>query len=148
MALQNVEIFVELNDNDLETLNFSSLDLEEALREAGIQANIRYSVPPDRLNSSDRTKSTVLTIVASAGLVMAVGQAISGILRTFQNRPRLVEYFEIVELSKDSESSETRYERIKRFDLLQPAPDGEKSKGSVSVTKSGGFVLKIENGNK
>lgn len=107
-----------------------------------------YQTSPFDVDVDDRDKDLVLTILASSGLILSIGIAISKILRAFYRKPFLVEFYDIVEaIDHDGRVLKDRrgnpiLRSVKRYELIEPRPDTEKANAEFSWSESKGVVIK------
>lgn len=150
MSNTQTRIFIEVEPELQQLLNDNRLSIEEILRQHNIPADIGYGEFPDGAGeTSTRTKDPALIIFTSAILVLAVGSAISQVLRTLQRRPQLVEWYELVELRDANgnllldKKGAPKYKRVKRFELLEPRAEDTNRALQTSLNSEGEIVIKF-----
>lgn len=148
MTTQEVNIFIELSSDLQDFFDVNSLDIGDCLREQGVSCVTSYQVLPDH-DKKNPEKSLALVILAGAGGILAVGQAVSQILQTIYRRPHLVESYEYVTVL-DSNGNALRDEdgafivkKIKNHKLLEAVKQNEKSNFDISMTETKGILLKF-----
>jgi hypothetical protein len=149
MSDTQTPIYLELSPELQQLPNDNSLSVDDILRQQNIPAEVSYSILPDEPEAGARSKDPVMMILASAAVVLAVGAAISRVLHTFQRRPQLVEYYELVEL-KDSEGNILRdqkgkpqLKRLKKYELLEPRKEDSNQSVDIGLNTTNGLVIKF-----
>jgi hypothetical protein len=146
MTDTQTQIYLELSPELQQLLNDNGLSVDEILREKNVSAEVTYGVLPDEPEAGARSKDPVMIILASAAVALAIGTAISEVLRTLQRQPQLVEYYELVEL-KDvtgnvllDKKGKPQLKRVKKCELLEPGKQDSNRSFSVGL---GPLVIKF-----
>ena len=94
--MSEIKIYLELS-NDLQQLLYdNNISISEILTQQDINADISYGVIPDNEVEEGRNKDIATLILASSAAVIAIGVAISLVLRPILRRPILVQCEELV----------------------------------------------------
>jgi hypothetical protein len=143
------QIYLELPPELQQLLNDNRLSIDEILRQQNVPAEVTYGVLPDEPEANTRSKEPVMIILASAAVALAVGSAISQVLRTLHRRPQLVEYYELVE-KKDANGNVLRdrkgnpqLKRLKRYELLEPRKEDSNQSLEIGLNPANGLVIKF-----
>jgi hypothetical protein len=149
MSGTQTQIYLELPPELQQLLNDNGLSIDEILRQQNVPAEMTYGVLPDEPEASARSKDPVMIILASAAVALAVGSAISQVLRTLQRRPQLVEYYDLVEL-KDTRGNvlldkkgKPQLKRLKKYELLEPRKEGSSQSLEIDLNPANGLVIKF-----
>lgn len=124
-----IHIYVDLPPTLIQVLNENQLTLDGVLQSSGIDAAVEYAAMPYAQAPGARSKDVVPLIVASAGLVLSIGLAVSTILKTIYRRPIVTKILEPEELRdargnlvKDTEGN-PQYKLRTRYEMLEPRPE-------------------------
>jgi hypothetical protein len=154
MSSTQTQIYLELAPELQQLLNDNGLSIDDILRQQNLQAEVTYGVLPDQPETSARTKDPVLIILASSAAVLAVGSAISQVLRIVFHRPHVAEYYELVEL-KDAKGKvllnkkgKPQLKRVKKYEILEPRKEDSSQHTEVSWNTVNGLVLKFGSAEK
>jgi hypothetical protein len=154
MSDAKTQIYLELPPELQQLLSDNGLSVGEILSQQNVSAEVTYGVLPDEPETGGRTKDPVLIILASAAAALAVGSAISQVLRTLLRRPQMVEYYELVEL-KDAKGNilldkkgKPQLKRVKKYDLLEPRKEDSNQQVEVSWNTDNGLLLKFGSAEK
>ena len=128
-----VRIYLELAPELQQALDDNGINMEDILREAGVDARMSHDVLPlyneDGVQSRDLTQ--VITLLAGGAfagstLIATVGFTVSKILNTVYNKPIHVQYKEPVELRNadgnvilDKQGNPV-FKLVPRHEILQP----------------------------
>jgi hypothetical protein len=126
VAMEPLEIYVELSAAAERALADNGLSLEEIVRRAAAEATFRYEASPAG-SGSGRDKDVVTIILASGVAAGLIAHGISRVLATILNRPQMTEVEEFVAVTDANgapvrDSSGRPVTRIRRrFELLEPS---------------------------
>ena len=154
MSDMQTKIYLELPPELEQLLNDNDLSVDEILRQQNVPAKVTYGVLPDEPEAGVRSKDPAMIILASAAMALAVGSAISRVLRTLQRRPQLVEYYELVEL-EDSKGNvlldkkgKPQLKRLKKYELLEPRKEDSNQSLEINLNPANGLVIKFGSAEK
>ena len=144
--MDSIKIYVDLPNAFIIIMNENQLTLDAVIQSAGIDAEISYTAIPYTLDDGTHSKSLVPLIIASSGLILSIGIAVSTILKTIYRRPILTKIIEAEELRDASGNLEKntngnpQYKLVTRYEMLEPRKEDRQVKLEL---KAGAVILRF-----
>ena len=145
--MEKTKIYIEFSDDINELINTNSIDIPEVFREKNINAAISHEYAPYNYQNGERSKDLTLVILASSAAVLAIGAAISQIIRSLYRKPYLIQYSEIEEVRDDKGNivldfqGQPIFKPVTKYELLQPLAERNDNKLELKSDGSG-IVIK------
>ena len=126
----------------------NGLNIADILQNEKIDASVTIGFAPYQMVELIRKKEPVTIIIASSAAIISIAFAISKVLSTFYQRPKVVKLYEPIELRdakgniiKDKEGIPI-FKKIERYEILQPKLQ-EMQQAKISINSTNGVVIQI-----
>ncbi len=146
--MSDTKIYLDLSDEIQGALADNGLSIEDILQNESIEANVTKGVLPIQTEGGARTRDVVTIILAGSTAVVAIGFAISKVLKTIYSKPHLVELCENVEIRNEkgeilTEDGKPVFKTVKRVQLLEPERQGQSFNFETNFTLTNGVTMKF-----
>ena len=135
-------LYLELPVEIEQLLVEMEITIADILQRANIDADVAYRTRPDMSGEGLRSKGVELVILASATLILAIGQAVSQVMKTHHRRVRLVQVQSIEEV-RDADGNVIAFKNVERPELLEPRKMDSKRELEARYLNEQGFVLRF-----
>ena len=156
MANDNVadtKIYLELDDVLKRVLDDNELNISDILQNEEIEAVIILGVAPYQSEDNARNKEPITIIIASSIAVISVALAISKVLNTLYNKPKVVKIYEPVEL-RDAKGNilmdnkgNPIFKKIEKYEILQSKFE-ERHEIKATFDPKNGIIIQISSETK
>ncbi|MGH6820402.1 MAG: hypothetical protein ACREDU_06015, partial [Methylocella sp.] len=85
--MSTTQIYLDLPDELQQLLSENQISIADILHQQGIEAEVKLGTMPGQTEEGARDKDVATIILASAAAVIAIGWAISSVLRTLKHGP-------------------------------------------------------------
>jgi hypothetical protein len=153
-TMSDTKIYLDLSDDIQQLFYDNKISINDVMRQENIDSTISYGIIPGQEREGERSKDLTTIILASSAAVIAIGTAISQIIRTLQRKPHLVKYIELIEL-RDAEGNiildlagKPQFKQITKYELLEPRKEDTSKNFEVNWTTESGIVMKFSSAEK
>jgi len=149
----DTKIYLELDDELKKVLDDNELSISDILQNEGIEAHVMFGVTPYQTEDNARKKEPITIIIASSVLIISVALAISKVLNTLYNKPKVIKIYEPVEL-RDAKGNilmnkegNPIFKKIEKYEILQPKFE-ERQEIKATFDPKNGIVIQISSETK
>jgi len=149
----NTKIYLELDDELKRVLDDNELNISDILQNGEIEAVVILGVAPYQSEDNARNKEPITIIIASSIAIISVALAISKVLNTLYNKPKVIKIYEPVEL-RDAKGNilmnkegNPIFKKIEKYEILQPKFE-ERQEIKATFDPKNGIVIQISSETK
>ena len=149
----NTKIYLELDDELKRVLDDNELNISDILQNGEIEAVVILGVAPYQSEDNARNKEPITIIIASSIAIISVALAISKVLNTLYNKPKVIKIYEPVEL-RDAKGNilmnkegNPIFKKIEKYEILQPKLE-EKQEIKATFDLKNGIAIQISSETK
>lgn len=147
--MQKTNIYVDYSDDIEKQLIDNNIDIPSILRSENFDIDVSYKPIPLQNTTGFRDKDLALVILASSTACIAIGIAVSSVIRACYRKPYLVKFSELIELRNTNgeivlDSDGNPVMKIKEsYELIEPREENANISFKVD-SSSNGIVVRFQ----